>query len=179
MNASRLGGLLIAAAASLSPAASAEVRELATGGFTVEQDVVVPGSPEGVWDLFTGDVSPWWDHSFSGNPHRLYIEARPGGGFYEIFDEAGNGAKHAEVIYADRGKILTMRGPLGFSGKALDMVHQFRFEAEGDSTRIRLTIHGVGQMEEGWGEAVDGVWKHFLVERFKPYVERGGGAERE
>jgi hypothetical protein len=27
--------------------------------------------------------------------------------------------------------------------------------------------------EEGWPAVVEQVWKHFLIERFKPYVEEG------
>ncbi len=52
------------------------------------------------------DTNDWWDHSFAENPEKLFIEARPGGGFYEIFDTQGNGARHATVIYAERGKML-------------------------------------------------------------------------
>jgi hypothetical protein len=82
--------------------------------------------------------------------------------------------KHAEVIFAQRGKLLRFEGALGFSGKALEMVHTYEFEAVGaDSTRLALTVRAWGEMEEGWAAAADGVWHHFLVERFKPYVESG------
>jgi len=43
-----------------------------------------PGDPVFVYDHLTGDISEWWDHSFSEKPYKLFIEARPGGGFYEI-----------------------------------------------------------------------------------------------
>ena len=52
--------------------------------FSFEKNITVPGTPEEVFDAATGDISPWWDHSFSENPMRFYIEPKPGGGFYEI-----------------------------------------------------------------------------------------------
>lgn len=141
-------------------------------GFALEHEVLVPGAPEAVFDAFTGDVRGWWDHSFSEEPHALFIEPRAGGGFYEHFDEHGNGALHAQVTLAERGRELVFRGPLGFGrlGVHFDMVHRFTFEAEGDQTRLRVTVHGVGEIEEGWDAAVQGVWRHFLDERFAPYV---------
>jgi hypothetical protein len=159
--------------------AFAETHELRVGAFVVEHELVLPGAPEAIYDALTGDVSGWWDHSFSGAPQRLYIEAKPGGGFYEIFDKSGDGAKHAEVITAQRGKLLRFVGPLGLSGKALQMVHTYTLEpAPGDSTRLKLSVHAAGEIEDGWADLVDRVWYHFLFERFKPWVEAGQHQER-
>ena len=104
---------------------------------------------------------------------KFYLEVKPGGGFYEIFDEAGNGVKHAEVIYAQRSKLLRFVGPLGLSGNAITLVTNYQFESMGnDSVRVNVTVNASGQMEEGWAETVDRVWYHFLFERLKPYVEK-------
>jgi hypothetical protein len=46
------------------------------GGFIVEQELVLPGSPESVFDAATGDIGMWWDHSFSESPKKLYIEPK-------------------------------------------------------------------------------------------------------
>lgn len=159
----------------LAPLASArgEVTRLEDASWAVDLEIVLPGSPEVIYDAMTGDISGWWDHSFSEDPKQLYIEARPGGGFYEIFDDSGDGVRHAEVIFARRGEMLRLRGPLGFSGHALDMVHTLSFTAAGDSTRVALRINATGEHEAGWAEAVDGVWHHFLFERLAPYVAAG------
>lgn len=141
--------------------------------FSFEQSISLPGSPEKVYDAVTGDISPWWDHSFSEKPYRLYIEPKPGGGFYEIFDEAGNGVKHATVIYADRGKLLRFEGPLGLSGMAVTLVCTYKFTATGsDSTLLSLSVHGAGEVPEGIPAIVEGVWHHFLFERLGPYLEK-------
>lgn len=149
------------------------IQALQVGGFALTKEVVLPGTPGEIFDAMTGDVQPWWDHTFSESPRKLYIEARPGGGFYEIFDEEGNGALHATVITANRGELLRFTGPLGLAGSALEMVHTFTFEAEGENTRVKLRLHAVGELPEGIPQTVSAVWDHFLVERLKPYVESG------
>ena len=153
--------------------AEGAVTTLSTGSFKFELEIQVPGSPGAVFDLFTGDVSPWWDHHFKQKPKKLYIEPKPGGGFYEIFDDKGNGVLHATVIFAERGKSLRLRGPLGFSGHPLDLVCSLEFEAlEAGGTRVSLIVRGLGEVQEGWADAVEQVWRHFLIEQFKPYVEK-------
>ncbi len=142
--------------------------------FSFEKEIVLPGTPESVYDAITGDISGWWDHSFSEKPYKLYIEAKPGGGFFEIINEKGDGVKHATVIYAERGKLLRMDGPLGLSGKAIQMVTTYTFAAAGnDSTRLLLSVHAAGEVEEGIPAIVEKVWDHFLIERFKPFIEAG------
>jgi len=155
------------------------VRPVETGAFVVEHEVTLPGSPELIYDAITGDISDWWDHTFSGAPARFYIDATPGGGFYEIFDQNGDGVKHATVIYADRGKLLRFEGPLGLSGNALFTVVTYEFEPVGkDSTRLAVSVHAAGEIQEGWAEAVDRAWEHFIIKRFAPYVESGRHLKR-
>ena len=140
--------------------------------FTFQMQLNLPGKPEAIYDAITGDISGWWDHKFSENPAKFYIDPKPGGGFYEIFDESGDGVLHATVIYAQRGKILRLDGPLGLSGKAITMVYTLSFEPAGtDSTTLALEVHGSGEFEPSVPGLVQSVWKHFLFDRFKPFVE--------
>lgn len=148
-------------------------RSITPQGFAFEHQVMVPGKPEAIYDAFTGDVSGWWDHTFSESPKALVIEPRVGGGFYERFDGRDNGVKHADVTWAQRGKRLRLVGPLGFAGTAVQLVSTLDFEAAGDSTRIKLACQGSGNLQPGWAESCETVWHHFLVERFKPYIESG------
>jgi len=166
--------VLFSTIAFCSALALAEVKPLSVGGFTLEQELALPASPEAVYDAVTGDVSGWWDHSFSKQPAWFYLDAKPGGGFWEFFDKEGkNGVLHATVIYADRGKRLTFRGPLGFNGKAVDCVMTYDLKPEGSGTRLHLTVNATGQTSAEEGKLVDGVWHHFLFERLKPYIESG------
>jgi len=65
----------------------AEVILLKFSCYAINHEIILPGSPVTIYDAITGDISGWWDHSFSDSPLRFYMEPKPGGGFYEIFDE--------------------------------------------------------------------------------------------
>ncbi len=142
--------------------------------FSFDKEVILPGTPEQIFDAATGDISGWWDHSFSDNPKKFFIEAKPGGGFYEIFDDEGNGVLHATVIYSQRGKMIRFDGPLGLSGRAVQIVTTYEFsEAGKDYTLMKVSVHGSGEMEEGMPAIVEKVWEHFIFERFEPYIKAG------
>ena len=142
--------------------------------FAFDKQVTLPGTPEQIFDAATGDISGWWDHSFLENPKKFFIEAKPGGGFYEIFDDEGNGVLHATVIFSQRGKMIRFDGPLGLTGRAVQVVTTYEFSEVGkDSTLMKVSVHGSGEMEEGMPAIVEKVWEHFIFERFKPYIESG------
>jgi uncharacterized protein YndB with AHSA1/START domain len=150
-----------------------DTKELKFGAFQVQQEVILPASPADVYDAVTGDISGWWDHHMSEHPKKLFVEAKPGGGFWEIFNDAGDGVLHATVIYAERGKRLRFHGPLGFSGQAVDVVTTYDFLPDPAGTKLRLTCNVSGQVVDGEDKVVDSVWHHFLVEQLKPYIESG------
>lgn len=156
-----------------APAAQSKIVSSSAAGCSIEYEVLLSSSPQETFDAMTGDISGWWDHSFAESPKRLYIEPRPGGGFYEIFDESGDGVLHATVIAAHRGKLLRFEGPLGFAGNPMTTINTFVYEADGEGTRLKATVHAMGVMQEGWDKALDQVWHHFLVEQLKPFIESG------
>lgn len=161
------------AASSPAPAQAAPaVQRLTVGGFAVEHSITVHGTPMEVWNVLTGDILPWWDHRFKENAVRLYLEPKPGGCFCEIFDAEGNGARHAVVTYVEPGKTIRFEGPLGLTGNAISLVNTYELAQQGDSTKVTVKSRAAGEMRDGWPEAVNGVWRHFLVEAFKPYYER-------
>jgi len=139
------------------------------GAFAFQDSVQVALPPREAFDRFL-EVDAWWDHRFSEDPSRFFIDARPGGGFYEIFDSSGDGVQHATVIYVARGEVLRMRGPLGLSGFALDLVFTVTFRPADSGSRVHLDVRGAGEMEEEWPQVVQGVWHHFLAERYQPYA---------
>lgn len=162
----RFASCLVLSVLATAPAARAQ--ETPYGAFAFRDSVTVPGAPSAAFDAFV-DVNAWWDHRFSERPARFYIEPKAGGGFWELFDEQGNGVRHAEVIYVQRPEILRMEGPLGLSGSAIQMVFTLRFSPAGDSTAVRLEVHAAGEVHPGWPDTVRGVWRHFL-ERYAAYV---------
>jgi hypothetical protein len=169
---------LISLAAFAPAPSTATVTRSTDTGFTIAQEVELPVAVETAYDVMTGNIGGWWDHSFSGTPAEFYIEAEPGGGFYEIFDDSGDGVLHATVTFAQRGKLLRFIGPLGLAGNAINMVTTYEFAARGNGCVVQLTVDASGHVEKGWPETVDSVWNHFLVERLKPYVESGKYREK-
>jgi hypothetical protein len=142
------------------------------GAFQFQDSVSVPLPPEEAFDRFL-EVDEWWDHRFTADPAQFYLDPKPGGGFYEIFPDGAGGVRHATVIYVAKGRSLRLRGPLGMSGYALDMVFSLEFEAStsGEGTLLKLDARGAGELEEGWAAAIQGVWHHFLEDRFLPYCQ--------
>jgi len=140
-------------------------------GFAAKQNVLLPLTPEEAFDVMTGDVLPWWDHHMSEEPVAMVIEPKPGGHFYELFNENGDGVIHATVTYVERGKKLRLEGPLGLAGRALQLVSTIDFAQDEGGTLVTVTVTMSGQITEDWAQAVENVWYHFLVEQLKPYVE--------
>lgn len=155
-------------------AQESQYSKLRYDSFSFDKQVTLPGTLEIIFDAVTGDISGWWDHHMSENPKELFIEPTPGGGFWEIFDDEGNGVLHARVIYADRRKILRFDGPLGLSGKAIQIVTTYQFEPVGtNSTLFKVSVHAAGEVDEGIPAIVEKVWEHFIFEQLEPYINSG------
>lgn len=163
--------LLLAAAI---PVATARAETPPTGAFSFAVEATVTGTPAAAFDAATGDITGWWDHTMSDHPVRLVVEPKPGGAFLEVFDESGDGVRHAAVTYARRGEMLRYEGPLGLAGHAIHMVTTWTFADAGEGrTLVRVEVHAVGEILAGWPAVVEQTWQHFLLKRYVPYVEGG------
>jgi hypothetical protein len=165
--------VLAAAVPVLPVVAHAELAAKPVSAWEVTHAITLPGSPERAYDAATGDIAPWWDHTFHEKPSKLVIEPWAGGGFWEIWNAQGEGVRHAVVTWAERGKRLRFEGPLGLAGNGITMVTTWDFAAKGDSTVLSCTSSLSGTLPPGVEKAVDQVWTHFLSGRLKPYVESG------
>jgi hypothetical protein len=166
-----LGILCVLLAAGVLPGAAQGMEDIPLRGFGFTRELLLSGSPREVFDALTGDLTPWWDHTFAKPPVALYIEPKAGGCFCEIMDTAGAAVRHAVVTSAVPGRLLRFEGALGLAGAALTMVHTYELAARGDSTVLTLKVRGFGEVQESWPALVQQVWEHFLVERFQPYYE--------
>jgi hypothetical protein len=147
-------------------------------GYRFAMEVQLPGSALEIFDAFTGDVKPWWDHRFSKDPVELVIEPKIGGAFREVFDAEGNGCEHARVTHVHRGRMLRMVGPLGLAGQGVELEMLFRFTEAGAETTLALEVHASGKLTPELAALVQSVWHHFLVERFEPHVKAGKHREK-
>lgn len=133
-----LRAVLLATAMAAAPA-HAEVKDATPQGFTLENSVWVPTTPQAAYAALMNDVGRWWpaDHTWWGDASRLSISEKAGGCFCEI-----NGAQqawHMTVTFTDPGKLLRMTGGLGpLQGMGLHGALEWRFVAEKDGTRITL-----------------------------------------
>jgi len=144
-------------------------------GFRTRFNVEIAAPVETVFEVATGDVSAWWDHSFTLEPAELVIEPEFGGRFYERFEEGSpDGALHARVIYVDRPNGLRLQGPLGLSGRAVDLVTSWTLtETQAGHTDFVVEISIQGEVDEALAGVVREVWIHFIEGRLKPFVEGG------
>jgi uncharacterized protein YndB with AHSA1/START domain len=93
-------------------AAPAEVVQSSADGALIEHRFQIAASPTDAW---TALVHPeqWWpaNHTWSGDPSYLRLNAQAGGCFCENWGE--NSAEHGRVVMALPGKMLRIRGSLG------------------------------------------------------------------
>lgn len=171
-----LTGALLAAGLAAPMAAQAKTEQFTTQGYSISQSYEIAADPQTVFDAATGDVSGWWDHSFSRgfgmDPDEFYLEPKAGGHFIERF---GDGAEvlHATVIYVKPGEALRFDGPLGFNGNAMNFVVSYKLSPTEAGTQFDVLVNISGQINEQGAQAAAGVWDHFIGDRLKIYVEAG------
>jgi uncharacterized protein YndB with AHSA1/START domain len=125
--------------------ASAEVKDSAPNGFTIENSQVVPVDAATAWKALVDDVGRWWpkDHTWWGDASKLSIQARAGGCFCEIDGEQQ--AWHMTVTFVDPGSTLRMTGGLGpLQGMGLDGALEWRFAKAAEGTKITLWYRAGG-----------------------------------
>ena len=152
----------------------AEIEAFEPQGFTSSFTVEIDAPPAVVFEAATGDISPWWDHSFALDPAELVIEPRFGGRFYERLREGSDdGALHATVIYVDAPTSLRLHGPLGLSGRSVDLVASWTLNAVPEGTEFQVDLAMSGQMDAELAGIVLATWQHFIGGRLKPWIEAG------
>jgi len=160
-----------------SVSSMADVTDSSATGFTSVNTAVIAGSPDLIYDRLTQEVSSWWDpaHTWFGDTSGLSIDARAGGTFKEEIRGKGS-ALHMDVVYAERGQLLRMRGGLGpLQGLAVTGSLTWSLKDANDSTEITLTYTVTGYVAgglAGFSKPVDVVLQHQL-QRLTRYTETG------
>lgn len=149
-----VAGLLLAGTASPS------VRQAAADGFTVEHRFTIPAEPAVAWRVLA-HPERWWpaDHTWSGDPAHLSLEARAGGCFCERWQDAS--AEHARVVHVRPGALLRLDGALGpLQEMAVTGVLTVKLDATGPGTVATVTYRVSGDAShrlDGLAPAVDRV----------------------
>jgi hypothetical protein len=161
-------------AAALLAQSSPELTPFEAQGFRTQIVVDISAPRDEVFDAATGDVSPWWDHTFWPGPAELVIEPEVGGLFYERFEAgAPDGVVHARVIFVRAPEQLRLDGPLGLSGRAVHLVSSWTLEegASPNETVFTVDLAMTGELDEELAGIVRSVWVHFIEGRLKPFME--------
>jgi uncharacterized protein YndB with AHSA1/START domain len=175
--------LLLAALALQAAEPAPQITEYEVQGFRTRIEVSIQAPRAEVFDAATGDVSPWWDHTFwPERPAELRIEPIFGGVFYERFEEGSdNGVIHASIIGVLAPQMLRMDGPLGLAGRGFQLVTTWTLEEaeDGAATDFIVDLSMNGEVDAELAGIVRSVWVHFIEARLKPYVEAGCHLEPE
>jgi uncharacterized protein YndB with AHSA1/START domain len=160
-------------------AARAEIADSGPNGFTIKIVATMHRSPADVYSRIVR-VGDWWSsqHTYSGDPHNLSIDARAGGCFCEKLPDGGS-VQHMEVVSARPGKMLRMYGGLGpLQGIAAAGSMTFDLKQEQGGTRLEFSYSVAGYSPQGlvgWAGPVNEVLS-MQIARFKNYVETGNPA---
>jgi uncharacterized protein YndB with AHSA1/START domain len=167
--------ILLAALALQAAEPAPQIVEYDVNGFRARIEVMIEAPRVEVFEAATGDVSPWWDHTFwPERPAELVIEPIFGGVFYERFEEGkDDGVIHASITGVMAPQMLRLDGPLGLAGRGYQLVTTWTLEeaGQGEGTRFIVDLSMIGEVDVELAGIVRSVWVHFIEGRLKPYVE--------
>jgi len=161
--------------------APAAVADSSANGFTVKLTLNVQASPDDVYRKLVRNIGDWWEasHTFSGNPHNLMIDDKPGGCFCEKL-ASGGGVRHMQVLYADSGKRLVLSGALGpMQTMAATGSMTIELTPSSGGTKLDVTYAVAGYLPAGmnaFAPLVDSVVTSQFT-RLKNYAEHGDPAK--
>ena len=162
-----------------------KVAAQSASGFVITASAEVNASPEQTWRELIAPAR-WWskDHTYSHYAANLSLDPRPGGCFCERLPGSRamprGGVEHMRVVYADRAKVLRMKGALGpLQTEAVEGTLTVTLMPMGNGTRIEWLYVVGGYMRfkpEEIAPAVDQVLSDQLVSlaaRLGPVVQTG------
>jgi uncharacterized protein YndB with AHSA1/START domain len=168
----------------------AAVADSSPNGFTVKLTVTIEAPPDDVYRKFVHNVGDWWEgsHTFSGNPHNMSIDDKPGGCWCEKLSSPGGvrlgaeryGVQHMRVIYSFPGQRLVLSGGLGpLQTMALTGTMTIAFTKADGGTKLDVIYAVAGYAPDGvnaLAQPVDGVLTTQIT-RLKNYAEHGDPAK--
>lgn len=166
----------VALAMAFAVPAAAKVAARSPSGFAVIQEADVSVPPRQAFDAFVA-IGKWWDmeHSYSHDGANMHMDLKPGGQWYETLPDGGY-VNHLDVIQADIGERLVLRGglgPLAFMGVSGSLVVTFEPAPKGTHVNLAYAVGGFDPAEfRAMSRAVDGVLAA-QVTRYAAYVNTG------
>jgi uncharacterized protein YndB with AHSA1/START domain len=173
-----MNATMFAAAALLSASASAgaDVIESADAGMRIKTTMTIQAPKERVYAALL-DIGKWWsaEHTFSGDPKNLTLEAKPGGCFCEALPQGG-GVRHMTVVFVAPNQRLILSGALGpLQTGGLSGAMTIVLSGKEAATELTLTYNVGGYFPGGLTKIapdVDGVLRT-QISRLKSVAETG------
>lgn len=131
---SAMGALVLFSAPAL-----ATVAMRGPDGFVSSNAELIARPPADVWAALV-QWNRWWDpeHSYSGKPGMLVLEARAGGTLSETFD--GKSVWHADVVHVRPPELLRLHGGFGpLQSLPANAVLDIGLKPEGAGTRLTMS----------------------------------------
>lgn len=175
-------GIAVAVVLVLPQDVCAAVNDSAANGFSVSEKLHIAAPPDKVYaDLVTPSL--WWSarHTFSRSAANLTLEPVAGGCWCETLANGGS-VRHLTVYYADPGRTLILRGPLGpLQRLGVDGALTVELKAADGGTDLSATYNVGGYLKDGltsWAAPVDSVLAEQFA-RLKSVVETGSPEPKE
>lgn len=118
------------------------------GGFVLDYQLELAAPPERVFHALTQEAGRWWPHTYRKEPQAVVLEARLGGRFMELWDDAGAGVVYGHVEIYDPPQMLRIRGSVGMN-LAVNVMWTLTLEATASSgTLLRELARVSGETSE-------------------------------
>lgn len=146
----------------------------APGSLFIEQEIKLNASTRKVFAALTGDLSSWWGAPYlqdAKNAKSVHLEPKLGGRFLEKWSE-DEGAIWAVVTNLKKNERIILHGSMAMPGAVYGTI-RFDLEDEKGTTRLKLSHHAVGEVNEDLQEGYRGGWEDLLGLRLKSFVETG------
>jgi uncharacterized protein YndB with AHSA1/START domain len=133
----------------------------------VEKEVEIAASPEIVWESLILEMSSESEMP-DGTPMPMKLEAWPGGRWYrDLGNDTGHFWGHVQVIKP--AQLIEIVGPMFMSYPASSHF-QYRLEADGNVTHLKLLHRAIGLIPSDHREGVNKGWQ-YKIERVKKLAE--------
>ncbi|EFH82116.1 SRPBCC domain-containing protein [Ktedonobacter racemifer] len=159
-------------AAEHDPSTYQEERAMKT--LQIEQEVLIVAEPQQVFEALTTHIDAWWMQGYASPHSTFHLEPLAGGRFYEDFGPGKGSALYATVTYLEPGKKLLLTGAMAMRGPVLGTV-RFDLESEAHGTRLKLSHHILGTIDDSDREIYTTGWQELLGQHLKRFVEQHQG----
>jgi len=145
------------------------------GSLVIEQDIVIGAPRARVFEALTGDLGAWWGRPYIQDHDRVQsvmLEPRVGGRFIERWSE-DEGAIWCTVTDFKKDERIILHGAMAMAGAVYGVIRFDLEDAKGGTTRLRLSHHAIGEVNEELQKGYGGGWKDLLDTRLRAWLERG------